>query len=163
MHLEDLVGLAEAVPGAVVAAVDVDSAAVGFDSRVGVLELDVLVAHEGPGGEAGAVQGQGAAEVVYGFFVLGEQRVVVADDDAGFGAEFVGGGAEMGEEGEFGAQSHDVEDVGVVVEGVEAMGVEGEEAREVRFGRYEVFSVVGEESEAGQEKGRGWEDAQELV
>lgn len=80
-----------------------------------VLELDVLVSHECPGREAGAVECQGAAEVVYCFFVLGEEGVVVPNHDAGFGAELVGSGTEVREEGEFGAQSHDVEDVGVVV------------------------------------------------
>ena len=45
VHFEDLVGLAEAVPGAVVLAVDVDGAPVGLDCRVSVLHLDVLVAH----------------------------------------------------------------------------------------------------------------------
>lgn len=163
MHLEDLVCLPEAVPGAVVAAIDVDGAAVGFNSRMRILELDVLVSHQGPCGEASAVECQGAAEVVYGFFVLREQRVVVPDDDAGFRAELVGGGAEVRKEGELGAQGHDVEDVGVVVEGVEAVGVEGKEAREVRLGGYEVFGVIGEESEARQEEGRGGEDAQKLV
>lgn len=50
-----------------------------------------------------------------------------------------------------------------MVEGVEAVGVEGEEAREVRLGGYEIFGVVCEEGEAGEEEGGGREDAQELV
>ena len=84
--------------------------------------------------------------------MLREEGVVVPDDDAGFGAELVGCGAEVREEGEFGAEGHDVEDVGVVVEGVEAVGVQGEEAGEVGFGGYEVFGVVCKESQAGEEE-----------
>ena len=98
-HLEQLVRLAQPVPGAVVAPVDVDGAPVRLDGGVRVLHLRVLVAHERPGGEEGAVEGQRASEVHDGFFVLGFERVVVADDAAGFGAEFVGAGGELREEG----------------------------------------------------------------
>ena len=55
--------------------------------------------------------------------MLGFERVVVADDATGFGAEFVGRGGELGKEGEFWAGGHDVKDVGVVVERVDAVGV----------------------------------------
>ena len=68
-----------------------------------------------------AIEGEGAAEIHDGFFVLRFEAVVVSDDAASFGAEFVGLGGELGEEGEFGPGRHDVEDVGVVVEGVEAV------------------------------------------
>lgn len=37
--------------------------------------------------------------------------------------------------------------------------MQGEEAREVGLGGYEVFGVVGEEGEAGEEEGGGGEDA----
>ena len=47
-HLQYLVRLAEPVPRAVVLTVDVDGVAVRVDRRGGVLELDVLVAHQGP-------------------------------------------------------------------------------------------------------------------
>jgi len=142
VHLQHLVRLAEAVPGAVVLAVDVDGAAVGFDGGVRVLHLDVLVAHERPGGEEGAVEGEGAAEVHDGFFVLRFEAVVVADHAACFGAEFVGCGGELGEEGEFGAGGHDVEDVGVVVEGVDAVRVVVHEGGEDGFGFVEVWRLV---------------------
>ena len=103
VHFEDFVRLPEAVPGAVIFAVDVDGAAIALDGSVGVFHLNVLVAHQSPGGEEVAIKGEGAAKVVDRFFVLGFQRVVVAYDTTGFGAEFVGGGGELGEEGEFGA------------------------------------------------------------
>ena len=138
VHLEDLVRLSEAVPGAVVFAVDVDGAAVGLDGRVRVFHLDVLVAHERPGGEEVAVEGEGAPEVLDRFLVLGFERVVVADDAAGFGAEFVGCGGELGDEGEFGAGGHDIEDVGVVVEGVDAVRVGVEDVGEDGFRFVEV-------------------------
>lgn len=151
VHFEDFVGLPEPVPGAVVFPVDVHGAAVGFDGRVRVLHLDVFVAHEGPGGEEGAVQREGAPEVHDGFFVLGFEGVVVADDAAGFRAEFVGGCGELGEEGEFGAGAHDVQDVGVVVEGVEAVGGGLDDGGEDGFGFFEVFGVVVEEGALGEE------------
>jgi hypothetical protein len=60
---------------------------------VGVFELDVFVTHEGPGRETRPVEGEGAAEVLNGLFVEGQEGVVVSDDDAGFGAELVYVGA----------------------------------------------------------------------
>ncbi len=151
VHFEDLVRLAQPVPGAVVFPVDVHGAPVGFNGRVRVLHLDVFVAHEGPGGEEGAVQGQGAPEVHDGFFVLGFEGVVVADDAAGFGAEFVGGCGELGEEGEFGPGGHDVQHVGVVVQGVEAVRGGVDEGGEDGFGFFEIFGVVVEECALGEE------------
>ena len=50
-HGQDLVRLTQAVPRAVVLGVDVDGMAVGVHRGRGVLELDKLVAHEGPCGE----------------------------------------------------------------------------------------------------------------
>ena len=84
-----------------------------------VLHLDILVAHERPGGEEGSVECQRASEVVDGFFVLRFQAVVVSDHAACFGPELVGCAGEVREEGEFGPCGHDVEDVGVVVESVD--------------------------------------------
>lgn len=47
-----------------------------------------------------------------------EKGVVVTYHHAGFWAEFVDRGAKMCEKGEFRTEIHDVEDVGVVIEGV---------------------------------------------
>lgn len=55
--------------------------------------------------------------------MLAFERVVVSNYAAGFGPEFVGCGGELGEEGQFGAVGHYVEDVGVVVEAVDAVWV----------------------------------------
>jgi hypothetical protein len=49
--------------GAVVARVDVDGAAIGLDRGLRVLELDELVAHEGPCREEAAVELEGSLEV----------------------------------------------------------------------------------------------------
>ena len=134
--------MSEAVPGTVVFTVDVDGTPVGFDGRVGVFHLDVLVAHECPGGEEVTVEREGASEVLDRFLVLGFERVVVADDAAGFGAELVGRGSELGNEGELGASGHDVEDVGVVVEGVDAVGIRVEDVREDGFRFVEVYKFL---------------------
>lgn len=94
--------------------------------------------------------------------MLAFEAVVVADDAAGFGAEFVGAGCELGDEAEFRAALHDVEDVGVVVEGVEAVRVGFDEGVEDSFGFFEIAGVVVEESAGGVEEGRGGEDAEEI-
>ena len=88
-----------------------------------VFHLDVFVTHEGPGRKIVPIEGECAPEIHYGFFVLGFQRVVISDYAACFGPEFVGSGGDLGEEGEFGAGGHYVEDVGVGVEGVDAVGI----------------------------------------
>mmetsp|Transcript_22178 Transcript_22178/g.70849 ORF Transcript_22178/g.70849 Transcript_22178/m.70849 type:complete len:250 (-) Transcript_22178:1014-1763(-) len=49
VHEQDLIRLSEAVPGAVVAGVDIHGASVRLDGRLCVLELDELVPHERPG------------------------------------------------------------------------------------------------------------------
>ena len=100
MHFKDFVCLPEAIPGAVVFAVDVDGSSVGFNGRMRVLHLNILMAHKSPGGEEIAVQGQRTPEIHDCFFVLGFERVVVADDAACFGTELVGGGGQLGEKGE---------------------------------------------------------------
>ena len=142
MHLEEFVRLPKAVPGAVVLSVDVHSAAVALDGGMGILHLDVLVAHESPGGEKVAVERESAAEVVDCFFVLGFQRVVVADDAAGFGAEFVGCSGELGKEGEFGTGGHDVENIGVVVERIDAVRISVNNGGEDGFRLVEVYEVI---------------------
>lgn len=101
------------------------------------------MAHKGPSGEEVAIESQRAAEIVDCFFVLGFEGVVVADDAAGFGAKFVGGSGELGEEGEFGAGPHDEEEVGVVVEGVDAVGVVVDDCGEEGVGVVEVCGRVG--------------------
>ena len=55
--------------------------------------------------------------------MLAFEGIVVSDYAAGFGPEFVGCGGELGEEGQFGAVGHYVEDIGVVVERVDAVRV----------------------------------------
>lgn len=101
------------------------------------------MAHERPGGEEVTIERQRTAEVVDGFFVFGFQRVVVSDDAAGFRAELVRGGGELGEEGEFGAGTHDEEEVGVVVEGVDAVRVGVDDCGEEGVGVVEVCGRVG--------------------
>lgn len=162
VHLEDLVGLAEPVPGAVVLAVDVDGAPVGLDGRVRVLDLDVLVAHERPGGQKGPVEGQCAPEVHDRFFVLGFQAVVVADDAACFRAELVRRGGELREEGEPRPVRHDVQHVGVVVQGVEAVRVPLDEEGEDGRGFVVRFGVIVQQGALGEEECRGREDAEEF-
>lgn len=95
--------------------------------------------------------------------MLGFHAVVVADYAAGFGPELVGCGGELGEKGEFGTVEHDVEDVGVVVEGVEAVGVGVDDGGEDGFGFVVVFGMVVEEGALGFEEVGGWEDFGELV
>ena len=75
--------------------------------------------------------------------MLGFQGVIVSDDATGFGAELVGCGRELGEEGEFGPGAHDVEDVAVVVERVDAVWVGVEEGREDRFCFVQVCGMEG--------------------
>lgn len=71
--------------------------------------------HQRPRAQTSSIERQGAAEIIHGFFVLGEETVVISYYDACLRAEFVGCGTEMSEEGEFWAEVHDVEDVAVVV------------------------------------------------
>lgn len=125
---------------------------------MGVLHLNVLVSHECPCTEEAAVEGEGSAEVHDGFFVLAFEAVVVADDAAGFWAELVSSGGELGDEAEFGTALHDVEDVGVVVETVEAVRVGFEEGVEDGFGFVEVAGVVEEEGALGFKPGAVRED-----
>lgn len=81
------------------------------------------MSHECPRGGEGAVERERAAEVDDGFLVLREQRIVVSHDNACLRAELVGQRRGVCEEGEFRAQRHNVEDVGVDVEGVETVGM----------------------------------------
>ena len=104
-----------------------------------VLQLDVLVAEERPGGEEGAVEGQRAPEVEGRFFVLRGEGVVVADDAVGFGPEGVDGCGEVGEEGEGRGLVAHVQDVRVDVEGVEAVGGEGQDGVEGGLGGVVVW------------------------
>ena len=120
------------------------------------------MAHEGPGREERAVQRESATEVHDGLFVLRLQRVVVADDAAGFGPEFVGLGGELGEEGELWPVLEHVQYVAVGVEVIEPVGVRGEEAAEDGFGFVKIFGVGVEEGTLGVEEGRGREDVEDL-
>ena len=77
------------MPCAIVFRVDVDRVAVRVDRRGGVLELDVLVPHKGPGREEMAIELEGAAEVEDRLLVLRLKGVIVTDDAACLRAEFV--------------------------------------------------------------------------
>jgi hypothetical protein len=81
-HLENLVRLAEAVPGAVVALVGVERLAVRLDGGLGVLQLHVLVAQQRPRRHVARIEPQRALEVGDRLDVLALDAVVVADDDA---------------------------------------------------------------------------------
>ena len=59
---------------------------VALYGRVGVLQLNELMTHEGPGGEVVGVQLEGSLEVGDCLLMLGTQGVVVADHAAGLGA-----------------------------------------------------------------------------
>mmetsp|Transcript_34377 Transcript_34377/g.77477 ORF Transcript_34377/g.77477 Transcript_34377/m.77477 type:complete len:319 (+) Transcript_34377:61-1017(+) len=82
VHLKDLVRLTEAVPRAVVAAVDVKCSPVGLDGCRRVSDLDVFVAHECPSREVVRVKLQGALKIENCLFVLTLERVVIANDTA---------------------------------------------------------------------------------
>jgi hypothetical protein len=76
-HVHDLVGLAEAVPRAVLTRAEVHRASVGLDGRGGVLHLDVLVPQERPCAQVRRVQLERALEVLHGPLVPPPARVVV--------------------------------------------------------------------------------------
>lgn len=78
---------------------------------MGVFQFDVLVAHESPCTQTCSVKSQSSSEILDGFFVLGEKRVVVANDNARLWTELVGRGAQMCEEGQFRSQVHNIEDI----------------------------------------------------
>ena len=59
---------------------------VALYGRIGVLQLNELMTHEGPGGEVVGVQLEGSLEVGDCLLVLGTQGVVVANHAAGLGA-----------------------------------------------------------------------------
>jgi len=88
---------------------------------VGILHLNVFMAHKSPGRQEIAVESQGTAEIHHGLLMLGFQRIVVAHDAASFGSEFVGGGRNLSHKGKPRPLIHDIQDVGVVVEAVKAM------------------------------------------
>ena len=90
--------------------------------------------------------------------MLGFHAVIVSDYDAGFGAEEVRGGGELGEEGDFGSVALDVEGVGVEVEGVEAVGVRVDDGVENGFCFGGLVRVEVEKAALGEEIGGGGEE-----
>ena len=79
-------------PCPVIARVHFDGPAIGFDRSRGVLEFDVLVAHQGPCRQIPAVDFQGALEILDRLFMRPLspfEAVVVSDDAASLGSVLV--------------------------------------------------------------------------
>mmetsp|Transcript_14120 Transcript_14120/g.32867 ORF Transcript_14120/g.32867 Transcript_14120/m.32867 type:complete len:317 (-) Transcript_14120:636-1586(-) len=89
VHVEELVGLAQAVPGPVILGRDRNGPPVGFHGLLGLLQLDVFVTHEGPGRRVGPIELEGPLEVQDGLLALLLEGVVVSHDAAGFGTVLV--------------------------------------------------------------------------
>lgn len=56
VHILQLVSLSQPVPGSEILGIDFDCIPVGLDSARNILHFEILMAHEGPGCEAGPVQ-----------------------------------------------------------------------------------------------------------
>jgi hypothetical protein len=77
MHIEELVSLSEPVPCPIIFSIHVYGTSIRLDRSVRVLHLNILVAHERPGGEVRPIELRSTPEVSNGFFVFCSQRVVV--------------------------------------------------------------------------------------
>mmetsp|Transcript_11012 Transcript_11012/g.25925 ORF Transcript_11012/g.25925 Transcript_11012/m.25925 type:complete len:245 (-) Transcript_11012:721-1455(-) len=162
-HGQDLVRLAEAVPRAVVLGVDVDGVAVGIDRRRRVLELDVFVAHECPGGEEVLVELEGTPEVGHRLLVLALERVVVTDNAARLGTVLVHLHAGVREARELPFRLLDVEDVGEGVHVLETVGLEHAQLLEALLRGVELAQVVLCQRQLALDVTRAWEEAQQLA
>jgi hypothetical protein len=120
-HLENLVGLAEAVPGAIVALIGVERLAVGLNGSLGVLQLHVLVSEQRPRRDVARIEPQRALEVGDRLDVLALDAVVVADDDARFRSIAIDARRLVRQHRQLGGLVLHVENVGVPVELVEAV------------------------------------------
>lgn len=89
VHVQDLVGLAQAVPCSEILVVGVDGPSVALNGGVGVLQLNKLVAHQGPRTEAVLAQRQGPLVVHDGLLVVKLDGVVVGYYAAGLWTERV--------------------------------------------------------------------------
>lgn len=116
LHLVDLVGLTEAVPGAEVGRVSVDCGAIRLYSGRRVLHLEVLVAHQSPGRYKLAVKLDGAHEVEHALLVVASQTIVVTDDAAALWAILVILEDAEGEMSQISVVLPDVENIRVEVE-----------------------------------------------
>ena len=100
VHCEDLIRLSQAIPRAVVFWIDVDRVAVRVDRRRRILELDVLVAHQGPRRQKVPVELQRAPKVEDGLLMLRLKGVIIADDAAGLRPILVNVDARVRQRGE---------------------------------------------------------------
>mmetsp|Transcript_55543 Transcript_55543/g.89966 ORF Transcript_55543/g.89966 Transcript_55543/m.89966 type:complete len:351 (-) Transcript_55543:270-1322(-) len=123
VHLQNLIRLPEPIPRAIISGINVECSPVSFDSSSSVAHLHELVAHEGPCREVRVIQLQRPLEVQHRFFVLRLERVIVANNAAGFGAILFILKGIMSHERELRLLLFDVENVGVCVHVVESVRI----------------------------------------
>ncbi len=151
MHVEEFVGLAKPVPCTVILPIHVHGPAIRFNRRVRVLHLDILVAHQRPGGEVRPIELRSTPEVSNGLFMFCSQRVVVTycisrtfvgicsektkrnrtNKTAYFWTVFVEGKKVMRESGQCQTVLCNIQDVGVNVNVIDPAGVNREDFRKL--------------------------------
>lgn len=89
VKLIQLIDLAETIPGPKISVVDVNRRSITLNRRICILQLQVLVTHQGPSGEILFVKFDGSLEVNDSLMVVAAQAVVVADSAASFGSVLV--------------------------------------------------------------------------
>ena len=121
MAFEHFVALAQSIPCAVVLSIDVYSSAVRFDSGLRILELDVFMTHQSPRGLEIAIERQCATEVKDRLLVLGNERVVIAEDTIRLWPKLVSVGCCGCQSGQFRSIGQDIKQIAVNVHSIKTM------------------------------------------
>lgn len=108
IHILELVSLSQPVPGSEVFGIDFNSISIGLNGARYILHFEILMTHQGPSGQAGSIKLEGFSEVYNRLEVFSHQRIVVADNAAGFRDVFVVVKLFQSEVGEFSLVFFDV-------------------------------------------------------
>mmetsp|Transcript_116913 Transcript_116913/g.249812 ORF Transcript_116913/g.249812 Transcript_116913/m.249812 type:complete len:372 (-) Transcript_116913:674-1789(-) len=157
VKIQELVGLAKAVPGSVVPWVDVNGRAIGVDCGGRILHLHELMAHEDPCRSEVAIEAERALEVRHRPLVLALQAVVVPDDATRLGRVLVYLHSLTGEVTQCGRLLLNVENVRVGLQGSEFVGVALPHLLEAALRGVEVSHVVEARGNLREDVGRVWE------
>mmetsp|Transcript_55950 Transcript_55950/g.122878 ORF Transcript_55950/g.122878 Transcript_55950/m.122878 type:complete len:393 (+) Transcript_55950:60-1238(+) len=159
VKIQELVGLAKAVPGSVVPWVDVNGRAIGVDCGGRILHLHELMAHEDPCRSEVAIEAERALEVRHRPLVLALQAVVVPDDATRLGGVLVHPDGLASKVAQRRRLLLDVQDVGVRVQGCQLVRIAPSDLVERLLGLLEASHVVVACCNLRRDVGRVWEES----